>query len=206
MAAGTTLELNLLVAAHFSCYCSWFWKNMFILNTYRIENRKYNTHNFWAEVLHWRWLRSAWVSGLLFPIKLLGLLCCMKKETVEEYIQCRQLGVWTADWALGGGSPKQEDTQGHWDTTGAEDSGGRAETFVCLDCEGIKAHRIFCLGSLLGGTTLSCFCVTALQIKGFMKLWETWSDYASVVCVGSQGGHLSAHWSRTLQTTFGPSS
>lgn len=63
MAAETTLEVNLLVAAHFSCYCSWFWKNMFILNTYRIENRKSNTHNFWAEVLHWRWLRSAWVLG-----------------------------------------------------------------------------------------------------------------------------------------------
>lgn len=198
MAAGTTLELNLLVAAHFFYYCSWFWKNMFILNAYRIENRKNNTHNFWAEVLHWRWLRRAWVSGLLFPVKLLGLLCCVKKEAVEEYIQCRWLGVWTADWALGAGSPKQGDTWGHWNIAGAEDSGSRAEALMCLDCEAIKAHRVLYLGFLLGGTTSSCFRVTALQIKGFMKLWETWSDCVGVVCVGSQSGHLSSRWSHTL--------
>lgn len=37
--------------------------------------------NFWAEVLHWGRLRRAWVSGLLFPTKLVGLLCCVGEET-----------------------------------------------------------------------------------------------------------------------------
>lgn len=47
MAAGTALEVNVLVAAHFFFNSwSWFWKNMFMLNTHRIETTKNNTCEF----------------------------------------------------------------------------------------------------------------------------------------------------------------
>lgn len=56
------------------------------------------------------------------------------------------------DWTLG-------------DHAGANSSAGRAWITAHMGCEGVKAQRFFCLGFLPRGTNLSCYAVTAPQLK-----------------------------------------
>lgn len=68
----------------------------------------------------------------------------------------------------------------HRDTAAAKDSGGRAATFLCLDCEGIEVQGLLCWWSLLRGTS----CVTAPWVNWFVEwdfvketlLRETWGQ------------------------------
>lgn len=53
------------------------------------------------------------------------------------------------------------------DTAGAKDSGERAETFLFLGCEGIKAQGFLCWWSFLGGTSY----VTAPWVNWFAE-WD----------------------------------
>lgn len=107
------------------------------------------------------------------------------------------------------------DTQRH---SGDEDWGRGRVRLLCTWTGDTKALGFLCWGSLLGGTSSSSFCFTALWINGF-KEPELWPFYRKLGvnqsgnlvwlwngCAGSQAGQLWVHWSCPLWRDFGPSS
>lgn len=122
----------------------------------------------------------------------------------------------------GTGTCSSSQVTGHSGPTGGDGSAGRPQTMAHLDCGGTKARDSCFSGSLLRGTSWSCFCsaVTAerLNCAKDADIWDsamgTWAPASegslsvcvSVGCVGTQAGHPSGHWNPPLPRGFSPSS
>lgn len=73
---------------------------------------------------------------------------------------------------------------GQWGTAGTGESAGRPQTVWVHRLWGCKTQGLLCWGSIPGGTSLSCFCVTAPWLNYFKDpdvwdtRWETqgWAD------------------------------